>query len=109
MQVVSYVGTGTYGKDNPCSITADFLMKVVFYLGYLSGTSFHDPNYNNDTQTEVLVNMPTVYKSDRGFSKRNGTRYGKISPDRKTLYWYSTNSDAQLNTSGITYYFLALA
>lgn len=108
VQVVSYVGTRTYGESNPCSLTFDFPPKVVFYLGYLSGTSFYDPNYNNDTQTEVLLNMPTVYTSGRGFTKRNGTRYGKISLDGKTLYWYSTNYSDQLNNTGYTYYYLAI-
>lgn len=31
--VGSYVGTGTYGKDNPCSLTFDFSPQILFLLG----------------------------------------------------------------------------
>lgn len=36
IQTGSYVGTGTYGPDNPCSLTFDFEPKLIFLQGNFS-------------------------------------------------------------------------
>lgn len=100
VQVISYVGTGTYGADNPCSITADFPIKVAISLyHYISGSIFM-------ISDELSVN----YTPDKGFDNNNANySFGKKSHDGKTLTWYSTRGqDAQFNNSGYTYYFLAI-
>lgn len=100
MQVISYVGTGTYGASNPCSITADFPIKVAISLyHYISGSIFM-----------ISDELGVDYTPDKGFDNNNANySFGKKSYDGKTLTWYSTRGqDAQFNNSGYTYYFLAI-
>lgn len=116
VQVVSYVGTGTYGKNNPCSLTFDFAPKVVRLLGGISsGGNFtvcviYPMNTNYGIHSAILFTkaLTTTYKARLGFSENNYTAsYCKISQDGKTVTWYN-NGDDQINTAGYTYYFLAL-
>lgn len=116
VQVVSYVGTGTYGKNNPCSLTFDFAPKVVRLLGGISsGGNFtvcviYPTNTNYGIHSAILFTkaLTTTYKARLGFSENNYTAsYCKISQDGKTVTWYN-NGDDQINTAGYTYYFLAL-
>lgn len=100
VQVISYVGTGTYGASNPCSITADFPIKVAISLyHYISGSIFM-----------ISDELGVDYTPDKGFDNNNANySFGKKSYDGKTLTWYSTRGqDAQFNNSGYTYYFLAI-
>lgn len=116
VQVVSYVGTGTYGSSNPNSLTFDFVPKVVRLLGNISsGGSFtvcriYPMNTNYGINSAILFTkaLTTTYKASLGFSENNYTAsYCKISQDGKTVTWYN-NGDDQINTAGYTYYFLAL-
>lgn len=102
VQVVSYVGTGTYGEDNPCSITADFKIKIAIMMyHYLpsAGSLFM-----------ISDELSTNYTSDIGFSEVNANySWGKKSADGKTLFWYGTRSaSGQFNESGRTYYAIAI-
>ena len=117
VQVVSYVGTGTYGESNPNSLTFDFAPKVVRLLGEISiGGNFtvcsiYPMNANYGVQSAILFTkaLTTTYKARLGFSENNYTNsYCKISQDGRTVTWYNNASD-QINTAGYTYYFLALA
>ena len=115
VQVVSYVGTGTAGKNNPCSITMPFKIKTAIMLGYEESyelVSFLHSEYN--MSIIVADQLSTEYKSYRGFlrgtpSVSHSQTYGKISDDNKTIYWYF-NLDAyiQCNSSGTKYYVLLL-
>lgn len=116
MQVVSYVGTGTYGSSNPCSVTFNFPPKVVRLLGEISSggnftvCSIYPKNTNYGIHSAILFTkaLTTTYKARLGFSENNYTAsYCKISQDGKTVTWYN-NGDDQINTAGYTYYFLAL-
>lgn len=116
VQVVSYVGTGTYGSSNPNSLTFDFAPKVVRLLGGISsGGNFtvcviYPTNTNYGIHSAILFTkaLTTTYKARLGFSENNYTAsYCKISQDGKTVTWYN-NGDDQINTAGYTYYFLAL-
>lgn len=60
-EVVSYVGTGTYGSDNPCSVTAKFPIKVAFMVGMLPGSISSDCVSN-----VILANKINAYQ----FSKK---------------------------------------
>lgn len=107
MQIVSYVGTGTYGESNPCSITADFPIEIIIYLGRDSGTNIQDGFVSTGP---VMLNSRLTfdYKSNVGFNGTSNTR-GKKSLDSHTFYWFSTTSSTnQLSSSGYTYYFLCL-
>lgn len=105
IQTGSYVGTGTYGQDNPCSLTFDFEPKVVF----LSDTSV---SYNIvpivcDAVKEVGAFKFQLYGIYWGTSII--TYIGLLSMTANTLSWYNTDSvQGQLNISGTTYPYVAI-
>lgn len=102
VQVVSYVGMGTYGDGNQCSITANFKIKsAIMMYHYIpsAGSIFM-----------ISDELSTDYTSAIGFSKDNANySWGKKSADGKTLFWYGTRSaSGQFNESGKTYYVLCI-
>lgn len=102
VQVVSYVGTGTYGESNPCSITAGFKIKAAIMMYHYipsSGSLFM-----------ISDELSTNYTADIGFSEVNANySWGKKSADGKTLSWYGTRSaSGQFNDSGYKYYVLCI-
>ena len=122
VQIVSYVGTGTHGKNNPCSLTFNFAPKVILYLGEESGTGYQKSNYE-DVSVMFCENLPTEFDESLldyiGFSgetsENTPRRMAKKSLDGKTVWWYADfiegNSWAavnQLNVIGTTYYFMAI-
>ena len=99
IQTGSYVGTGTYGENNPCSLTFDFEPKflmvqssntrVAWFMGavgaYPSDT-YLNPPYSHDSEAKLYI-------------KRSG----------KTVYWYnSTGPNEQLNYLNANYYYVAI-
>lgn len=115
VQVVSYVGTGTYGESNPCSITADFPIKLVIYLGNKSTSGrFLSSCYKSLSNNIAIPSLwPISYTSGYGIYQGSGSLneswfYGKKNADGTNLSWYLTSAypENQLNTSGYTYYFL---
>ncbi len=133
IQTGSYVGTGTYGADNPCSLTFDFEPKYIMMILKSSSpdqfendvtTFIGDLDIYNDGDTLIFSDMvnDTVREYDV-----NG--YLKLSNNRKTIQWYcdvtykhqtvdpSEWSDVLVravlhklrNSSGITYPYYALA
>ena len=105
MQMVSYVGTGTYGKDNPNSITADFKIKYAFLIATYTST-----NLNFGSSIMVGDVLTTSYKEYVGFHGTSPTNsYGKKSIDEKTFYWYhATNATDQFNYTGGSYWILII-
>lgn len=115
IQVLSYVGTGTSGEANACSVTASFPIEVLFSLG-ATGIIFSDPDapgiLNGDWGTNANGVMfgkylTTTFAEHMGFNEGTGTSLGKKSADGKTFYWYN-KTFAVTNVSGRLYYFLAL-
>lgn len=104
VQVVSYVGTGTYGANNPCSITADFKIKVAIYL------KSEDWYQSSSKWVEIADDLKTQYQRQHGFVYGQvSNAWGKRSSDSKTITWYNTYSNsAQLNASGVKYTFLII-
>lgn len=102
VQVVSYVGTGTYGEDNPCSITAGFKIKAAIMM-------YH---YASSAGSNFMVSdeLSTTYTNSVGFCYSNANDgYGKKSTDGKTLVWYSTeSSESQFNDKNTIYYVLCI-
>ena len=98
----SYVGTGTYGPSNPCSITFSFKPKIVIF-----------PNntvYNARGKSMIAVDSLTTSYQDV-----DGTLgyevYAKFDTTTNTLYWYAStraNEAHQLNSAGVTYYWVAI-
>lgn len=106
VQVVSYVGTGTYGSSNPCSITSDFKIKIALFVaayhhGGANGVSFGNVVMAGDVLT-------TSYQPYMG-SGNSSNYYAKKSSDGKTFSWYQTSSATnQFNYSGAKYWVLAI-
>lgn len=111
VQVVSYVGTGTYGSSNPCSLTFDFPPKVVMFLrGYKKGsTQFGHltASHSDDNKVVTPESLATTYTRYNGFGGPFGS-YAKKSEDGKTIFWYNEQPSTQGNDTGYTYYFLAI-
>ena len=120
MQVVSYVGTGTYGQNNPSSISVDFPIKVVITLWplrsnkltfYVSRNSAGYAYYGSILAINTDT-LSTDYQKGRGMETNLGNtsgNFGRISPDKHAIYWYSTyNETYQLNNLGDTFSFLVV-
>ena len=97
VQVLSYVGTGTYGSSNPNSLTFDFAPKF-FAIAENVG--------NYDCHTFAIRGMDYL-----NYNNRDGNNtYNYLTWEGKKVSWYAYNNDAfsQFNTSGRTYYVLAI-
>jgi len=114
----SYTGTGTYGADNPCSLTFDFAPDVVWIYKYgdreTAGAGGTYPTYS----IMPTSRLPTTYTAGYGFGDgfgANYTRYsyGKKSEDGKTISWYTSENlsgnQNQFNENGTIYYYMAFA
>lgn len=121
VQVLSRKGVGTFGSaDAACSVTADFEVKVLLFIGYKYDNGLQmSPTGNACTYTDYAIMcdaLTTEYKNNIGFCciSTNGapTRYAKKSADGKTIYWYIAKeagfAHVQLNQQETTYYFLAI-
>lgn len=111
----SYVGTGLFGVDNPCSITFPFVPVIAMMPTYSTGGSIAD------RWLVPIADLPTDYAGNKGFFRYPGSSnilgYGKKSPDGRTLYWYATTSLsnwessvplAQHNILNMTYNWVAI-
>lgn len=120
IEIVSYQGTGTYGPDNPTSVTFSAPPSVIIMLGHKSVSDGHwyqgeDLDYEYVYMLPASA-VPTEYKRGCGFgNERNYYIYGKKSADGKTFSWYSWQNSMgagsageQCNSSGIEYYVLGL-
>ena len=93
VQVLSYVGTGTYGSSNPNSLTFDFMPKAIMVRDAGKGTRFLEAIYG--------MEFAVVRYSDGSFVS--------MIWNKKTVSWYS-NSDSydQMNSNGAKYYAIAI-
>ena len=109
VQVVSYVGTGTYGENNPCSLMFDFPPKVVMFLVLrLTSGTYVNQTDSNSVLTKILVATLNDSKWTKCFGNQQYVS-AKKSNDSKVIYWFSTESaDTQWNYAGNTYYFLGI-
>lgn len=100
IEVGSYVGTGTYGVDNPNTLTFGFEPKIVFVVGRvylnLSNMATDFAAFNMTELRDEYLNAgyfeysPELNKSESAgkYAKKNGN----------TLSWYSSNgSRYQMN------------
>lgn len=93
VQVVSYVGTGTYGESNPNSLTFDFVPKIVV---------IQSPDENTNLESCIALN------GSKSVVTHPGRGYGsEFSWNKKTVSWYSPDG-YQLNDSGQKYYAIAI-
>ena len=100
----SYVGTGTYGEENPCTLTFDFEPQIIFL----------------DVTTQVTISgmsgkVPGYSILFRGAEESSNAEGGTLhtSWNGNSVSWYSSTKTAspvasQYNTSEQTYYYIAL-
>lgn len=104
VQVVSYVGTGTYGEDNPNSLTFDFVPKCVIISSA--------PVQNSYVYIAIMVPDAGIYSvvmsSYLGYESRTPGGSGIVTKNNKTITFYSGDNTAQLNGSGIKYTVVAI-
>ena len=122
IELVSYVGTGLYGEENPCSLTFDFVPTVLKMLGFkntLDSSSFAEEFFctlaNSDVDALDFIicdELSTEYECYRGFcvGHNDGTHLYlcKKSEDGKTISWYADRASYQCSVTGCTYYILAI-
>lgn len=93
VQVVSYVGTGTYGSSNPNSLTFDFAPKMVTIMDYEA------------LNAAIIMQGQTKYASSITGSNYNGS----CNMNGKTLTYYNTKGPSyQLNSTGAKYLVIAI-
>ena len=115
----SYTGTGTYGADNPCSLTFPFVPKLIMLLGNVGADGSYSPSLGASSGGYCvhLINvdkLTTTYQAGLGLANYSRfDAYGKKSSDGKTFSWYynytgSRPNDGinyQCNISGTVYYY----
>lgn len=112
IQTGSYVGTGTYGADNPCSLTFDFEPKVVFIQ---SSVRVLDSSVENGLLCTIPIYRITYtnylsYAYYLGYST-DSFKYGYYNTSNKTLYWYvggNNYASTQMNYKDVNYQWVAI-
>lgn len=97
----SYVGTGTYGADNPCSLTFDFLPQALLIS---VGSGYSSKGY---PLQQVLIRNQTYATTTDELSGGNINIYWGDS----IVSWYTPTSrgdNFQLNGKGMKYYYVCL-
>ena len=105
IQTGSYVGTGTYGVSNPCSLTFDDTPKIWGFLGYretITYTCFNSTVYAYLWGNDECINIgPNLFPNTVNYTD-------------KTVNWYtrsgisSPSAEKQFNKSNVTYYYFAI-
>ena len=105
IQTGSYVGTGTYGSSNPCSLTFDFMPQLFILFGKAnSNANYRDMIIAIKGGTQLAFTI----SSGSNPAAAEGSNVGlTFSWGSSTLNWYATNLNYQLNASGVTYNWLA--
>lgn len=98
MEVVSYIGTGTYGASNPCVVAFSFTPKVVFISA---------PATNYANCPPLAYGISNVYTIQ---STGNSDQYLFLTWTPNSLSYYTNSSDAshQYNTNGSEFYVIAI-
>lgn len=105
----SYVGTGTYGASNPCSLTFPFMPELVI-ITRKSGTMFSKPygNSHKNLGFAILIRGMESYTGNYSTDTYEVT----ILWSDHGISWYQENSysdgDIMLNLSGVEYCFIAI-
>ena len=103
VQVVSYVGTGTYGERNPNSLTFDFVPKMVIISKITADSApwaLFLPPILSGTYSGRAYNIT-------GVTTTQTDSFAKI--NKKTLSWFSTNGfTPQLNSQSDKYTAIAI-
>lgn len=95
IEIGSYVGTDTYGKDSPSSITFDFVPQLVVVSRATS----------SDEGGHVWLR-----DAKYGISEIEGTKHNSVNLtwEDRTVEWYGTDKFIQLNSSNGTYVYIGI-
>ena len=118
----SYVGTGTYGASNPCSLTFDFSPNLIlFFPKFVSSVGGESVYYNGFTDYDghmnsnyfLLTSILTTNYAQTGLPYGGGSdsssskSYAKKESNGRKVYWYSTGSAYAQLSSKNTYYYVS--
>ena len=103
IQAGSYIGTGTYGADNPNSLTLEFQPQIVIIHGQTQ--SANNPVYNYGYT--IMVRPATRYETI--VTDAASAYTGTVVWGNNEVFWFvEANSGRQFNLSGEQYEFVAL-
>ena len=120
VQFLTYVGNGGVGSEYACSVTADFPIRVLLYVGceINNGEQICETGAGNifSESTIMCDSLTTTYKQGYGFRvsdvNKSVTRYAKKSEDGRTIYWClggdGSTYTSQLNLKNAVYFFIAI-
>lgn len=104
VQVVSYVGTGTYGSGHPNSLTFDFAPKMVIISSAPVNNSYVYIAIMVPDAGIYSVVISTVFE----YESRTPGGSGTVTKNNKTITFHSGSENIQLNRSGIKYTAVAI-
>lgn len=100
----SYIGTGTYGQENPNTLTFGFAPKLVI----ISGRNYQDMGDSIIAITGNTFFMAIAGKSDS--LSPDSCSFEAVSITGNSMSWYTTQGkvDYQFNSSGSVYHYIAI-
>lgn len=103
IQAGSYVGTGTYGADNPCTLTFDFSPKVVII-------NAEDPYYNVFLAPILIKGLTYIYYITSYYTANDAIKHESLHPTwgNNFVNWYGRSETSQMNWNNITYNYIAI-
>ena len=110
IQTGSYIGTGTYGENNPNTLTFNFAPKLLWFVAYYNSSENQVKQFYSCyiLSSDALTTSLNKYEFT-GSNSHGDYSYASKSSDGKTFSWYNTAGDAQqFNTQGMKYYWLIL-
>lgn len=110
IQTGSYVGTGTYGSSNPCSLTFDFSPQIL----WVSSIRYLESYYSSSLSSKVPLSRSFLCfrgctQIDHNFYMNGGYSTSiSLTWGNKTVAYHSQDADKQYNTRGTVYYYCTI-
>ncbi len=100
----SYVGTGTYGQNNPNTLTFGFAPKLV-----IIGGKNNQNTYGSTIATIASAFFMAIAGKSSSLSS-DSSSYEVVSITENSMSWYATENSAsyQFNVSGESYHYIAI-
>ena len=119
IEIGSYIGTGTFGINNPTVISFSIPVDIVIVPNYTNiqhpgsadgSFSIKTGNYDTYSWVELSSHLTTEYVENRGFAAKGNSStnfYGKKSSDNKNFYTYNEQfAEQQMNKAGYEYFYI---
>lgn len=110
IQTGSYIGTGTYGENNPNALTFNFAPKLLWFVASYNSSQNQVEQFSsfNILSSDALTTSMNKYQFTGSHSHADYS-YASKSSDGKTFSWYNTaGENQQFNAQGMKYYWLIL-